>query len=214
MIRLHVFQSLIVSALLVSAATAMATPRQAWTFDVYLDDQAIGQHHFELYTRGATRYISIDANFDVRVLFLSVYQYRHDNYEVWQGQCLKSINASTDDNGDKTFVDGQVDNGVLHLRSTAGNATLPGCIKTFAYWDPAILSSRYLLNAQTGELLAVQIQSLGQPTIRVRGKDVSSRHYRITTDKFTIDLWYSTQHEWLALQSTTQSGAVLRYQLQ
>lgn len=214
MIRIRIYQSLLLCVLLVSSAVAAASPNQAWTFDVYLDDQVIGQHRFEVYRHGDTQYVSIDADFDVRVLFFSAYQYRHDNYEVWQGECLKSIRARTDDNGDKAFVDGQLDGGVLRLRTAAGAKTLPGCIKTFAYWDPAILTSRYLLNAQTGELLAVHSRSLGQQTIRVRGEDVSARHYRLVTAKFTIDLWYSPQHQWLALQSTTQSGAVLRYKLQ
>ena len=103
---------------------------------------------------------------------------------------------------------------MLRVNTQAGENALPGCVKTFAYWDPTFLNSRYLLNAQTGELQPVTIDDLGAHTIEVRGKPVAANQYRIVTDQFSIDLWYSPQHEWLALQSTTRDGAVLHYQLQ
>lgn len=202
------------SLLLLATQTAIASASQAWNFNVYLDDKVIGQHRFEVFTRDKTRYVAVDASFDVRVLFINAYRYRHDNYEVWQGKCLQTIRSHTDDNGDKTFVDGTIQDGILQLRTIDGTETLPGCIRTFAYWDPVILKSKYLLNAQTGKLLPVQVNALGEEQIQVRGKQVSAYHYRLVTDKFVIDLWYSPQREWLALQSTTSSGAVLRYQLQ
>lgn len=200
--------------LLLQIQTGFAASHQSWSFDVYLGDTMIGQHQFDVFTRDKTRYVSVDATFNVRVLFFTAYHYQHDNNEVWQGQCLQSIRSKTNDNGDREFVEGSLENGVMQLRTANGKESLPGCIKTFAYWDPAILTSKQLLNAQTGKLMPVQVQSLGRDQIVVRGRKVPARQYRLVTPKFSIDLWYSPQHEWLALQSTTQSGKVLHYKLQ
>jgi hypothetical protein len=200
--------------LLLLSQTSFAASHQSWNFNVYLGDKLIGQHQFDVFTRNKTRYISVDATFNVRVLFFNAYHYQHNNNEVWQGQCLHSIRSTTDDNGDREFVEGTRENGVLQLRTASGSESLGGCIRTFAYWDPAILKSKQLLNAQTGELMPVQVKSLGQDQIDVRGRQVSARQYRLITSKFSIDLWYSPQQEWLALKSTTQSGDVLHYKLQ
>ena len=213
MTRRHQYQALLTLIMLCVLSVAQASS-QRWTFKVFLDDQEIGQHRFEVFTRDATRYVEVEAKFDVRFLFFTAYSYQHSNYEVWQDKCLNTILSNTNDNGKEQFVKGERENNVLRVNTQAGENELPGCVKTFAYWDPTFLSSRHLLNAQTGELQSVSINDLGAHTIEVRGKPVVANQYRIVTDQFSIDLWYSPQREWLALQSTTRDGAVLRYQLQ
>jgi hypothetical protein len=209
-----IWKWLLVCAALLPGHAALAGAQRAWNFDVILDGEVIGQHRFEIFERDKTRHVEIEANFDVRILFFNAYRYRHSNYEVWQGECLQSIRSHTNDNGDKEFVRGEMKDGFLKLQTDAGTETLQGCVRTFAYWDPAILNSNTLLNAQTGELQPVQVKDLGSKTIQVRGESVQARHYRIDTAKFSIELWYSLQQQWLALQSTTANGAVLRYRLQ
>jgi len=210
----RIWQWLLISTLPGINHSVFAGAQQDWNFNVILNDEVIGQHRFEVFERDNTRHVAIDADFDVRVLFFSAYRYRHSNYEVWQGDCLQSIQSQTNDNGEKEYVRGDVRDGVLKLNTSAGTETLQGCIRTFAYWDPAILDSNRLLNAQTGELMPVTIRRLGVTGITVRGKQVNANHYHIKTAKFSIELWYSMQQQWLALKSTTASGSVLSYQLQ
>ncbi len=38
--------------------------------------------------------------------------------------------------------------------------------------------------------------------------------YALETRDFRIDLWYSPSKEWLALESRTESGRTIRYQIQ
>jgi hypothetical protein len=81
---------------------------------------------------------------------------------------------------------------------------------SFAYWNPAILSQQRLLNAQTGEYLDVSVQQLGEQALQLQDRAVPALHYRIRTGESDIDLWYSTDRDWLAL-STATSGGELRY---
>ena len=187
---------------------------QNWNFKVYLDDREIGRHLFELLRFEDTTQVRINARFEVSVLFINVYSYEHTNYEVWKGDCLSSIESSTNDNGRKLRVNGESERNLLRLQTPAGESVVEGCTKTFAYWDPAFLNSRYLLNSQTGRLMDVDINYLGQEAIPVKGQMIPARHYRLNTDDFTIDLWYSNEGEWLALNSTTGKGNVLRYEIQ
>ena len=196
------------------STVAQASATQAWRFKVYLDDQEIGQHTFKVIEQDNTRYVAVQASFDVTVLFFTAYRYQHSNFEVWQGDCLQAIQSETNDNGENEFVQGQMNENVLRLHTSQGEEQFKGCIKTFAYWDPSFLTSKKLLNSQTGELLPVDTIDLGKVEIDVHGKTIMARRYRVITDQFSIDLWYSLQREWLALQSTTSDGAVLRYQRQ
>jgi len=196
------------------ASQAHANTSQSWRFTVFLDDKAVGQHTFQVINEDNSRYVTVHAKFNVSILFFNAYSYQHSNHEVWHGECLSSIRSQTNDNGETQFVQGELQGKVFHLRTSQGENEIPGCVRTFAYWDPSFLNSRYLLNAQTGELMPVSINDLGRESITVKDKTVVSQHYRISTDQFSIDLWYSPQREWLALQSTTRDGAVLRYQRQ
>jgi len=48
------------------------------------------------------------------------------------------------------------------VTGTRGQANLPACVMTFAYWNPDLLGQSRLLNVQTGEYMDVQVRVLGE----------------------------------------------------
>jgi len=196
------------------ASSAQTTTQKTYNFKVFLDDDAIGVQRFVVSAEGTRTQIDVEAEFDVKYFFITFYSYRHTNSELWEGECLKEIRAKTNDNGESFFVQGTSKDGELQLQTHDGEKTLAGCVKTFAYWNPAWFQSNRLLNSQTGELQPVEIQAVAEETLAVRGTPTPTQHHRIISDKFTIDLWYTMNDEWVGLQSTTQEGKKLRYELQ
>ncbi len=188
-----------------------ASTSNEWRFQVFLDEKPIGFHHFRLNTSGDTRELRGEAQFSVKLLGFSVYDYSHQNMELWQRDCLQQIEASTDDNGKELFVRGNRNGEQLFLEDNSGSRGVPGCVMTFAYWNPEILAQKQLLNAQTGEYLDISVQSLGETMLQLQGRDIPALHYRLRTDEDDIELWYSSDHDWLALSSTTRGGRQLHY---
>jgi len=188
-----------------------ASTSNEWRFEVFLDDKPIGFHHFQLSTSGDTRELRGEARFSVKLLGLTVYDYSHRNLELWQQDCLQRIEASTDDNGKQLFVRGNNNGEQLLLEDNSGNRSVPGCVMTFAYWNPEILAQQQLLNAQTGEYLDISVQPLGEKTLQLQGSKVTALHYRLSTNENDIDLWYSSDRDWLALSTTTSGGRQLHY---
>jgi len=84
---------------------------------------------------------------------------------------------------------------------------------TFAYWNPLMLQQSHLINPETGEDVAVSIAPVGEEDIQLRGASVHARHYHLHSAKLEIDLWYSLDGDWLALESTSGKGRRLRYVL-
>ncbi len=195
------------------ASPASAAPERVWDFRVFLDDAPIGQHRFVKRDREGASELTSDARFNVKVLGFNAYRYTHEAKEEWRAGCLTGLTARTDDNGEQLAVKAVSEGGHLKVVATRARSSLDGCVMTFAYWDPAILRQSRLLNAQSGEYEAVKITQLGQDKLTVRGADVTATHYRITGSKHPIDLWYSAQHEWLALESPLDGGRRLRYRL-
>jgi hypothetical protein len=201
-------------ALCIGLATqAPAYTNKTFDFKVFLDEDEIGTQSFKVSSNGTRTQVDIEAAFDVTYLYIPFYKYRHTNSEIWEGNCLKEIQAKTDDNGESLFVQGNSENGQFQLKTKNGETSVKGCVKTFAYWNPDWFQSDRLLNSQTGELQPVKVTKVGEATISVRGTPTKSEHRRIVSDEFIIDLWYTKKGEWVSLQSTTKTGKKLRYLL-
>jgi len=202
--------------LLVVGATASAAESETrdWRFNALLDGKPIGHHNFHLVESGGRRELSSEARFNVKLLFVTVYTYVHDDKETFQGDCLTSIDARTDDNGEKLPVKGSQEAQAFSVTNSKGPQTLPACIMTFAYWNPRMLEQKQLLNSQTGRYETVKIDKVGEESILAGGKQQPATKYLLTGDKLKIELWYSKDMQWLGLQSTAEGGRKLRYELQ
>ena len=207
-----VYLALLVSLLqTVLAAQAIAGTERQWQFSVYLDDKAIGYHDFTISQTGEFQQLTTQARLDVEFLNISLFKYRHDNTERWSNRCLKSISSTTDDNGTLFRVNGSITGTGFQLSSNTGNSTLPSCIKTFAYWDKSFLEHSQLLNSQTGEYVQVSVAELSDKTLTIDNTSVAVNRYRLTAEKIDIEVWYSESDQWVGLQSTTDSGRLIRY---
>lgn len=183
-----------------------------YRFRVLLDDRPIGSHVFSVRDEDGGRAVDIEADFDVRVLFVPVYRYRHRNVERWEDGCLVSLRSETDDNGRDLAVRTELGEGSLRVSGADGVRELEGCISSFAYWDPAFLDSSELLNSQDGSLVPVRIDSLGAEAFDVDGVALDAERWRLTgPEALDISLWYTPEGRWLGLE-TERQGRVIRYE--
>ena len=194
-----------------NAATASSETSNNWQFKVFLDGDEIGFHNFSMINKGEHKEIYSKARFNVKFLFFNAFSYQHDDVEHWRGQCLKSINAFTNDNGEQHKVSGKIDNDKFIVNTIQKQSAYLPCVKTFAYWNPEFLKESSLLNSQTGEMIDVQSEFIGNETLTHKGQTVDAKRYRLRGENLQIDLWYSNDDHWLALESLTEGGRIVRY---
>lgn len=197
-----------------AAAPAASDTGGDWNFTVYLDDDPVGSHRFTLTETPAMRKLRSEARFTVRILTIKAYSYEHEADETWQGDCLTTLKARTDDNGDRFAVLGSEQNGRFELKKGNSLEKLPACIMSFAYWNPLMLKQSRLLNPQTGDYTTVTIRPLGREAVPVRGQAVAADKYHLDAGKFQIDLWYADGGRWIALDSVLDNGKRLRYRIE
>lgn len=190
-----------------------AAELNAWRFRVWLDEKEIGFHNFYLVENGDISQLHSEADFEYKLLFVKLYDYQHENRETWKGNCLQSIESSTDANGKPYAVSGHARSGEFALAGTKGTATLPECVMSFAYWNPAFLKQDRLINTQDGEYLDIEVSPPVLEQKEVRGELRPSYRYSLEAGPLKLDLWYSTDDQWLALESEAQGGRKLRYEL-
>ncbi len=207
------------SATLLCLATTWSTTVVASTasersleFDVYLDEKPIGAHRFILADEGRNQIVRSEADFEVKVLFITAYRYEHRNREVWRDGCLQAIEAWTDSNGEHYVVEGASTPTGFEVRTADGKEQLDTCVGTFAYWDRALLNKPRLLNSQTGEHVAVTLRALDGTRLEIDGADLPVERYALSGGDLDITLYYAagTGH-WVALDSRVEGGRTIQY---
>jgi len=210
-IRSHVMTIALFAVFLVLSLDLQANTEKQWQFRVFLDDKEIGYHKVRLSPEEDGRRVSVEAKFDVKFFFITAYRYDHQTEEFWEGACLRDIQSRTDNNGEQLFIRKQAEGNNFTLETHDGQQELQGCVRSFAYWDPELLKTSRLLNTQTGEYQDVEIIELGNNPIEIEGRMVEAIQYRLMIEGSSIDLWYTPDMNWLALQSITEGGYRLSY---
>lgn len=182
-------------------------------FDVYLDDRKIGAHTFDVTVVDGISSVRSEANFKYTVLKIPVYRYTHNYNERWSDNCLVEIDATTDANGKRSEISGELADDGFAVENGDSQSRLPQCVMSFAYWNRSFLKQDRLINQQTGEYVDIEVEDLGVEDLKVRGKKVSARRYAINTGAAQLTIWYSDNDEWLALESVAKGGRIIRYEL-
>lgn len=203
----------LLSAISFASATGQGA-RLEWHFKVLADGRPIGTHDFRVTNSTEQVLIETSAHFRVSAAFIPLFHYDHEDRESWESGCLKQIDADTNDDGKQYHVHGHASERGFSMDTPPPGSVLQGCIQTFAYWDKRFLEQRRLLNAQTGEYTDVTVVHRGREPVTVGGKQTDSDHYTLSARKLTVDLWYSSEGDWLALESLTENGHRLKYERQ
>ncbi len=202
-----------IAAWLSAVPLVSAAADTTYDFQVLLDDKPIGEHRFTVSGPSEARTVVSDARFTVKVLGLTVYRYTHRAEEQWRGNCLRSLVATTDDDGTASRVNAEAAGDVLKVATAEGTQSIEGCTMSFAYWNPAIRQQSRLLNAQTGHHEAVQVSRVASGTVDARGQAVAAVRWRIDGPAQPVDVWYTAQGDWVRLDSTVGGGRKLSYRL-
>ncbi|MCH7344023.1 DUF6134 family protein [Pelomonas sp. CA6] len=182
---------------------------QTWEFEVRLDGRPIGSHRFVVSGPPAAREVESTARFEVRLLGIPVYRYRHQARERWRGDCLQALQSQTDDDGRPARVD---------LQREDAAARTSDCLMSFAYWHPALSRQSRLLNPQTGRIEEVRFERLPDATVQAGGQARDAERWRLRTSSGTppqdLTLWLDKRDgRWLALDAQVAGGRQLSYRL-
>lgn len=196
-----------------AALDGTTADEKLWRFAVYVNDKPVGTHEFRMQQQGEQMLLSSVAEFEYTLMLIPVYRYQHRNHEIWQDGCLTRIESSTNANGKDYAVLGQAAPDGFVIEGSKGEAVLPGCVQTFAYWSPEFLQASQLLNSQNGEYMDVTVSEPVSESIEVLGQPILAQRFELTARKLKLELWYSQTGEWLGLQSIYDNGRKLRYEL-
>ena len=199
---------LVASSCLLACVVAHAAgpSTRVYAFKALLDGKPIGEHRFTVETDGTSRLVTSEADFKVTLLGFTAYRYHHRAQERWTGDCLDALESSTDDDGKTASVRLSRNGDANEIATATGQGSMPGCLMSYAYWNPAMRSQSRLLNPQTGKVDAVRVERVGAGRIAVHGVDVDAVDWRVSGGESPVDVWVSADGSWVGLDSMVSKG--------
>lgn len=194
----------------VQSAVVQGEESQSWDFSVYLDDKPIGHHRFEMSTTGQETIVESHARFKVKMLFVTVFNYKHNNRETWENGCLTDIVSDTQSNRKRYRVTGSSGPRGLVLETQDGQVVLDSCTMSFAYWDPSFLKQKTLLNSQTGRMMDIQVSTVHEVSEQ---SSLTEYRYRVEGEKLDLEVIYTPDYRWVGLETIVRGNKRLRYVL-
>lgn len=166
------------------------------TFRAYTGDTDLGTHKMRWTVQGDVVTVNIDIDLGAKVLFLPVYSYTHRSKETWRDGSLAAIATTTNDDGDKTFVNGDLKGDGFEIKSSKFNGVAPLPVAPTSYWAYSSLKKPNWLNTQSGPLLKVSVASKGVETIKTRAGQIQARRYDVIGE-LDVSLWYDAKNRWV-----------------
>lgn len=185
---------------LVAAAEAW-TPRDGSRieFDVFRQGNRFGRHSLQFKMQADGRLnVSTEVELAVKFGFVTVYRYTLKSEEIWEDGNLISLIGTTSKNGEEFEVAAQTDGDVMIVDGTGFRGEVPVPIIPSSHWNRLQVYRDQMLSTESGEILDIDVETLGRDRVFVDGQPVEATHYRLNS-KLSVDLWYDDQSRWVKL---------------
>ena len=177
----------------------VATDGAVIDFTVLRKGKPFGTHKLS-FDRNESGELTVTTDVDLQVKFgpITAFRYRLDSVENWIDGKLVALNGKSNNDGRKGEVSAETVDDQLVVDSTEFDGALPLTTIPSSHWNRLQVYQDQMLSTETGEVLDIEVENLGDDVVTVGGQDVETTHYRLTSD-LTVDLWYDNQSRWVKL---------------
>ncbi|MEL6860380.1 MAG: DUF6134 family protein [Pseudomonadota bacterium] len=177
----------------------MASDGDVIDFEVLRKGKPFGRHILS-FDRQEDGSLQVTTDVDLQVKFgpITAFKYRLDSVERWEDGKLVGLNGASNNDGRKGKVSAESDGSELIVESTKFEGALPLTTIPSSHWNRLQVYQEQMLSTETGEVLDIEVEVIGDDTVSVGGEMVDATHYRLKSD-LTVDLWYDNQSRWVKL---------------
>ena len=168
-------------------------PAGIFAYDIEHDRYGdIGTHTVTVKPNADDLIVEVKSRIKVKRL-LWTYRFEADQKEVWREGRLVTFDRSTrddfHDDGKEVLVKAHAQGDKLIIDGPSGRTEAPGTILSSHPWNPKIVQQTVLMDAKTGELKQVGIESLNEEWVKTGEKPVRARKY-VVSGELQQELWY------------------------
>ena len=179
-------------------------------FRIERNGSPVGFHRIEF--KKSDKGLMVKAHFELKIsfLFFTAYQYSYQSESIWQGNCLMSLTAKTNDDGEVSVVRARLQEDQIRIEGPDGiTSTETGLFPT-NHWHPGILAHNRILNTITGQINRINITNKGKTSVVINGGKGSAHHY-VYSGELNNELWYDLAGRWVKMRFLGNDGSTIEY---
>jgi hypothetical protein len=176
-------------------------------FDVYRDGDRIGSYSTRFSGDSERWRMEAEMKLELSWMFWR-YRYRYQGTEYWRGDQLQRLWIEVDDDGDRSELRFERDNGSLRADGLPA-IELP--VLPSHHYNRDLTRSERLLNTLTGRLNRVQVEPLGPAQIQGASGSIDAQGYRYSGDLRDTEAWYDASGRWVGLRFVDRRGGRIEF---
>ena len=180
-------------------AVAGAETRR-YDFEVRRNGSLIGSHVVVVETRAQETLVQVALDLAVTFGPLTLYRYKHRSTERWQDGRLAAVDAETDDDGTRLWLQARAEAGRIVLDGPGGRQEGPVGTLPSSYWNAGLRTADAWIETHWGILAPVKVTREAPVTVRLPGgTEVRAIPHRITSEKAEVTPLYTEEGQWVGL---------------
>lgn len=179
-------------------------------FDVTRNAEKVGSHRVRF--DGSPRDLTVRSDFSLKIdlLFVTVFEYAYRSEGRWRQGRLERLNASVDDDGQRSVLSVEPDGQRFRVSSGGEAFSVAAPLFPTNHWNAAVTSENRVLNTLTGKVNKVRIVRKARELVETERGMILANRYAYTGDLET-EVWYDDAGRWVKMRFRGRDGSVIDY---
>ena len=167
-------------------------------FDLYRNNQFIGQHIYLFNRDGQNLIVQNTINFEIKILGITLYKYFAKGKEQYIDGKFHSFSSMTKQNKKEKFVKIYKNEDQFFIEGSSYKGEAPKDFIIGTWWNHLIVKSNAQISAASGRIIEQNVKFIGKETIKINNEKYSALRFNFFSSdpslskdkKLNIDLWY------------------------
>ena len=167
-------------------------------FDLFRNDQLIGQHIYVFNRNGRNLTVHGKINFEVKMLDITLYRYSAESQEKYVNGKFESFSATTNQNKKKKFSKIYKKENKFFIEGSSYKGEAPEDFIVGSWWNHSIINYGAQISTGSGRIIKQNVSFVGKETIEIDNKKYSALKFNFFSEdqslskdkKLNMDVWY------------------------
>jgi len=167
-------------------------------FDLFRNNQLIGQHIYVFNRNGRNLTVHSKINFEIKMLDITLYRYSAESQEKYVNGKFESFSATTNQNEKKKFSKIYKKENKFFIEGSSYKGEAPEDFIIGSWWNHSIIKYGLQISTGSGRIIKQNVSFVGKETIEINNKKYSalkfnffSKDQSLSKDKkLNMDVWY------------------------
>ena len=167
-------------------------------FELFRNNQLIGQHIYLFNRNGQNLTVHSKINFEVNMLGITLYKYSTDGQEKYINGKFESFSGTTNQNKKKKFSKVYKKKNQFFIEGSSYKGEAPEDFIIGSWWNHSIIKYGAQISTGSGRIIQQNVSFIGKETIEINKKKYSALKHNFSSSnqslskdkKLDMNVWY------------------------